>query len=111
MKRIAMLFVVLALALGSFASAQTIAPYVDAGISASSTLTGNSNVTAKNPNYIVGAGVEVNTKLFLLDVNAAFNTGNYRTFGISQINGSSYAATVQGTGFVKVGKLLLGGGT
>lgn len=110
MKRIAMLFSLLILAVG-LASAQTIAPYVDAGIGASSTFTGSTSITARNPNYNVGAGVEINTKRLLLDVNAQFNTGNYRTFGISELKSSSYAATVTGTGFVKVGKLLLGGGT
>jgi hypothetical protein len=107
MKRIAMLFSLLILAVG-LASAQTIAPYVDAGIGATSTFSGNASATAKNPAYIVGAGVEFNTKLILADVNAQFNSANYRTFGLA--NGDSYAATVTGTGFVKVKHLLIGGG-
>jgi hypothetical protein len=95
----------------SGASAQSaFAPYVDAGISASSTFTGNSSVTARNPNYNVGAGIESSTKHLLLDVNAQFNSGDYRTFGTA-LNGTAYAATVTGTGYLKLGKLLLGGGT
>jgi hypothetical protein len=103
----------LVLMVGSaFAQSGAFAPYVDAGISGSSTLTASSSVTAINPNYTVGAGIESSTKYLLLDVHANFNSQNYRTFGISAIgSGDSYAATVQGTGFLKVGKLLLGGGT
>lgn len=101
---------VLTLLVGSaFSQNGAFAPYVDASIGASSTITGNSTATAKNPNYSLGVGVESSTKHLLLDVNAQFNTANYRTFGLT--NGASYAATVQGTGFLKVGKLLLGGGT
>jgi hypothetical protein len=103
----------LVLMVGSaFSQSGAFAPYVDAGISASSTFTGTNSVTAINPNYTVGAGIESSTKYLLLDVHANFNSQNYRTFGISAIgSGDAYAATVQGTGFLKVGKLLLGGGT
>jgi len=112
MKAILSIFAVLAILVGSaFAQSGAFAPYVQAGISASSTFTGNNSVTARNPNYIVGAGIESSTKHLLLDVNANFNSQDYRTFGISGLNNNSYAATVTGTGFLKVGKLLLGGGT
>lgn len=111
MKKFAMLFAVMALLVSAaFAQNGAFAPYVDAGISASSTFTGNSSVTARNPNYIVGAGIESSTKHLLLDLNASFGSGNYRAFGLSGIKTSSYAATVQGTGFVKINHLLLGGG-
>lgn len=95
------------------ASAQSgaFAPYVQAGISGSSTFTGNSNVTAHNPNYIVGAGIESSTKYLLIDVNANFNSQDYRTFGVTSLNGNAYAATVSGTAFFKAGRVLLGGGT
>lgn len=94
---------------GAFAQSGVFAPYIDAGISASSTFTGNSAVTARNPNYNVGAGIESSTKHLLLDVNAQFNSADYRTFGTP--GSSSYAATVTATGFLKFGKLLVGGGT
>lgn len=101
---------VLALMVGSaFSQNGAFAPYVDAGIGGSSTFTGAANVTAHNPNYIVGAGIESSTKHLLLNLDARFESANYRTFGLA--NGDNYAATVTGTGFVKVGHLLLGGGT
>jgi hypothetical protein len=93
------------------ASAQSgvFAPYVDASIGGSSTFTGNASVTAHNPNYIVGAGIESSTKHLLLDVNGTFSTADYRAFGKPGAN--SFAGTITGTGYLKVGKLLLGGGT
>jgi hypothetical protein len=109
MKALLSFFAALTLLLMVGTASAQIAPYVDASIGGSSTFTGNAGVTQRNPNYIVGAGVEFNSKLLLLDVNAAFNSANYRSFGLA--NGDSYAATVQGTGYVKVGHLLLGGGT
>ena len=96
------------------ASAQSgaFAPYVQAGIGASSTFTGNSSVTAHNPNYTIGAGIESSTKHLLLDVNANFNSQDYRTFGgLLAKNGNAYAVTAEATGFVKISHLLLGGGT
>src|SRR5271166_1371221 len=105
-KMFALLVTALALMIGS-AFAQ-VKPYVDAGIGATSTFSGTASATAKNPNYQIGAGVEINTKLLLADVNAQFDSANYRTFGLA--NGDSYAAQVTGTGFVKIKHLLVGGG-
>lgn len=109
-KMFALLVTALALMIGSaFAQNSAFAPYVDAGIGGSSTFTGNSSVTAHNPNYIVGAGIESSTKHLLLDVNANFQTADYRAFGAPGAN--SFSGTVTGTGFLKIGSLLLGGGT
>jgi hypothetical protein len=110
MKFFASLFLALTVLVGvSAAQSGAFAPYVDASIGGSSTFTGNSSVTAHNPNYIVGAGIESSTKHLLLDVNANFQTADYRAFGAPGAN--SFAGTVTATGFVKVGSLLLGGGT
>src|SRR5271170_2012004 len=92
----------------AFAQNGAVAPYVDAGIGLSSTVTGTGSVTASNPNYFVGAGIESSTKHLLLDVNGQFSSGNVRTFG--QGTNGTYAATVTGTGFLKLGHFLVGGG-
>ncbi len=98
---------VLALLVGSAFS--QVKPYVDAGVGYQSTFTGTQQVTASNPSFVLGAGVELNTKLLLIDVNGQFDTQNVRNF--VNYNTSAFAGTVQGTGYVKVGKnLLLGGG-
>ncbi len=100
---------VLALLVGSaFSQSGAFAPYVDASIGGSSTFTGNASVTAHNPNYIVGVGIESSTKRLLLNVDANFSTADYRAFGAPGAN--SFAGTVTGEGFFKVGSLLLGGG-
>jgi len=93
----------------AFSQNGAFAPYVDAGIGGSSTFTGNGAVTAHNPNYIVGAGIESSTKHLLLNLDANFQSADYRTFGLA--SGDNYAATVTGTGYLKIGHLLLGGGT
>src|SRR5271157_2673616 len=86
-----------------------IKPYVDAGVGYQSTFTGTSSVTASNPSFNLGAGVELNSKLLLIDVNGQFNTQNVRNF--ANYNTSAFAGTVTGTGYAKIGKnLLLGGG-
>jgi len=92
----------------AFAQNGAFAPYVDAGIGGSSTLTANSSLSAHNPNYIVGAGIESSTKHLLLNVDANFQTADYRSFGAP--NSNSFAGTVTGEGFIKFGGLLLGGG-
>jgi len=97
---------VLALFVGSAFS--QVKPYVDAGVGYQSTFTGTSSVTASNPSFNLGAGVEINSKLLLIDVNGQFNTQNVRNF--QNYNTSAFAGTVTGTGYAKVGKLLLGGG-
>lgn len=84
------------------------APYVDAGIGASSTFTGTGSITARNPDYRFGAGIESNTSHFLFDVNGQFDSANIRTFGLA--NGDSFTGTINGQGYYKVGWLLLGGG-
>lgn len=102
---------VLFLAIASTASAQNgaFAPYADAGISFSSTLSATGSLTASNPNYIVGGGIESSTKHLLLDINGQFSTSNIRTFGFGK--GSAYTGTVSGSGYFKAGShLLLGGG-
>jgi hypothetical protein len=98
---------VLALFVGSAFS--QVKPYVDAGVGYQSTFTGTSSVTASNPSFNLGAGVEINSKRLLIDVNGQFNTQNVRNF--VNYNTSAFAGTVTGTGYAKIGKnLLLGGG-
>lgn len=105
------MIMVLALAVGSaFGQSGVFAPYVDGGIGISSTVTGTGSVTASNPNYFVGVGVESSSKFLLLDVNSQFSTANINSFKFSQVKTSSYAAKLQGTGYLKLGKLLVGGG-
>lgn len=109
MKTIAMVFAVVALMVSAaFAQNGAVAPYVDAGIGISSTLTGTGSLSASNPNYFLGAGIESSTAHLLLDVNGQFFTGNVRTFG--QGTNGTYAATITGTGFLKLGHILVGGG-
>jgi hypothetical protein len=110
-KLIVTLFAAVVLMVSSaFAQSGAIAPYVDAGIGISSSVTGTGSVTASNPNYFVGVGVESSTKHLLLDVNGQFSTANFYNFKISEIKTNTYAARVQGTGYLKLGKLLVGGG-
>jgi hypothetical protein len=92
------------------ASAQNgaFAPYVDAGVSVSSTFTGQGSLTARNPNYNFGAGIESSTSRLLLDINGQFNTQNVRGFDAPTID--SYKGTISGSGYLKVSHLLLGGG-
>ena len=94
----------------STASAQNgaFAPYADAGISVSSTVSGGAGLTASNPSYIVGAGIESSTKHFLFDINGQFGTQNIRTFGFGK--GASYTGTITGSGYLKLGSILLVGG-
>jgi hypothetical protein len=113
MKNLFSFFAVLVLALtfAGTASAQNgvFAPYVDAGISVSSTLTGTGSLTARNPNYQVGGGIESSSKYLLLNFDGQFNSQNVRTFGFGP--NASFTGTLTGTGFYKAGKhLLLGGG-
>ncbi len=84
------------------------APYVDAGISVSSTTSGTNTFTASNPNYVLGAGIESSTKHLLLDLDGQFSTQNVRTFGFG--SGSAYTGTVTGSGYLNLGGFLLGGG-
>src|SRR5271166_4750130 len=94
MKRIAMLFSLLILAVG-LASAQTIAPYVEGTISTAP--------SATTQNYQVGGGLEVNTKHLLLDADGIFSTAN-------AVNGAGHTGTLTGQGYYKLGHLLAGGG-
>src|SRR5208337_4311257 len=97
MRSISMFLAVVALLIGTaFAQNGAFAPYVQAGIGGSSTATGTSNITASNPNYIVGAGIESSTKHLLLNLDATFGTANYRSFGLKGVNPSSYNMTVTG---------------
>jgi len=105
-KSILVVLAALVLMVGSAFS--QIKPYVDAGVGASSTFNGSGTVTAHNPNYIVGAGVEVNSKHLLLNLDANFQTADFRAFG--KVNANAFAATVTGTGYLKFGKLLVGTG-
>lgn len=106
MKSIAVIFAAIVLMVGS-AFAQT-RPYVDAGVTYSSTFNGTASLTSQNPSFNVGAGIESNSKHLLLDLNGQFNTGNIRNF--QNYNTSAFTGTVTGTGFLKVGHILLGGG-
>jgi len=109
MKAITTLLAALVLMVGSaFAQNGAIAPYVDAGVGVSSTFTGTGSVTASNPSYNVGAGIESSTKHLLLDANGQFSSGNVRAFGAG--TSGTYAATITGTGYFKLGHILVGGG-
>jgi hypothetical protein len=108
-KSILLVLAALALMVSSaFAQNGAFAPYVDAGIGASSTFNGSGTVTAHNPNYIVGAGIESSTKHLLLNLDANFQSADFRAFG--KVNSNAFAATVTGTGYLKFGKLLVGTG-
>lgn len=116
MKRVFLtLLLMLGLAAGSTfaqnATAKTgaFAPYVDAGVGVSSTLTGGGTYTAKNPDYSFGLGVESDSNKFLFDINGQFNSANVRTFG-SALDEASYKGTVTGLGYVKIKHFLVGGG-
>lgn len=85
------------------------APYVDAGISVSSTVSGTGGLTASNPDYRLGLGVESSSSHFLLDLNGQFDSQNVRTFGFGA--NSSYMGTINGSGYFKLGpSVLVGGG-
>lgn len=118
--RFAALIAVLALAFAGPALAQNgvFAPYVDAGISVSSSSSPTNTLSlpgdislggVTNPNYTVGAGIESNTKNWLFDVNGQFNSQNPTSTivfgGASAING-----TISGSGYYKLGFLRIGGG-
>src|SRR5271154_2885143 len=106
-----MLFAAVVLMVGSaFAQNGALAPYVDAGIGVSSSVTGTGSVTASNPSYNVGAGIESSTKHLLLDLNGQFSTTNLKALNFSAVKTNSYAATVTGTGYLKAGHFLFGGG-
>lgn len=106
-KSILVVLAALVLMVGSAFS--QIKPYVDAGVGYQSTFTGTQNVTASNPSFNLGAGVELNSKHLLADINGQFDTQNVRNFVNYRTN--SFAGTITGTGYLKFGKnLLLGGG-
>lgn len=90
------------------AATHVIAPYADFGVSASSTFTGTDGLTASNPNYNAGIGIESDTRHLLLDANGQFYTGNVRTF--SNFSKASFKGTINVSGYAKLGFLLVGGG-
>lgn len=106
-----MLLILLGLSMSANAQEHVFAPYVDAGVGITSTLTGTNSITARNPDYNVGLGFESNTKHLLIDFNGQFSSQNVRSFAsLTNLKGTSFAGTVNASGYVKVGKLLLGGG-
>jgi len=107
MKRFALLFAVVALALtlGTVsASAQNgvFAPYVTAGVG----VQGGAfdYVTKTNPNFAFGGGIESSTKHFLLDANAVYNTAN------NVVTNNGYTVNAQASGYLKLGHILAGAG-
>lgn len=84
------------------------APYVDAGISASSTFTGTGSVSASNPNYNVGLGIESNEKYTYFNFDGQFSSANIRTFGLG--SGDAFTGTLVAEGYGKIHWLLIGGG-
>ncbi len=91
------------------ASAQNgpVAPYVDAGISATHS---TGTVGLANPNYRVGGGIESSTKHLLLDANVQFDSANLSGFrNVLNANGG-YTATVTGSAYLKLHGFLAGGG-
>lgn len=116
MNRVSLIVATLLLVLGlsGTASAQNgkFAPYVDAGIGISSTLSGTGSLTSSNPNFRVGVGVESSSKYVLLDINGQFDTQNIRSFtSLSGLRGGdSYKGTVNASGYLKLNHLLVGVG-
>lgn len=106
MKRIAMLFAVLALAVG-LASAQNgaFAPYAQGSVSYSA------NAGSTNPSFNGGLGIESSTKHLLLDVNGVFQTANPSVNGLNviQVGGRGYTGTLTGSAYLKLHKFLLAG--
>jgi hypothetical protein len=105
-KRFALVFAVaiLAVFIGvTHASAQNgaFAPYVTAGVSVQSGGTDWTNKT--NPNFALGGGIESDTKYFLFDTNAAYNTAD------NVITRNGYTVTAQASGYVKVFDHILAG--
>ena len=92
-----------ALALVAPANAQNgaFAPYTTIGITGSGT---GSVLNSSNPSGNAGIGIESSTKHLLLDVNyQAISANGFST-------GSGYTGQVTGSGYYKLGGLLLGGG-
>jgi hypothetical protein len=87
----------------STASAQNgaFAPYTTIGITGSGT---GSVLNSTTPSGNAGIGIESSTKHLLLDVN--YNA----TFANGFSTGSGYTGKVTGSGYLKLGALLVGGG-
>lgn len=92
----------------STASAQNgaFAPYVNAGISASSV---GSVFSTTNPNYNAGVGIESSTSHLLLDINGQFS-GGFAALGGAVHNTGGYNLTVTGSVYYRTHGFLLGGG-
>lgn len=89
----------------STASAQNgaFAPYVGVGITGTGT---GSVLTSDTPSGNVSVGIESSTKHLLLDVNTKLSAPKGYTFDGDQ----GYTGTVTGSGYLKLGGLLAGGG-
>jgi hypothetical protein len=100
MKRIILLFAVLALLAGAtFAQNGAFAPYATGSVSTSSAL------GYKNPDFTVGAGIESSTQYLLLDIHGLFDTANLT------VTDKGYTGTIQASGYYKFfGHMLAGAG-
>jgi len=100
---LALTVLVAALALTAPAHAQNgaFAPYGTIGITGSGT---GSVLNSTTPSGNAGIGIESSTKHLLLDVNYT------ATFANGFSTGSGYTGQVTGSGYLKLGKLLVGGG-
>jgi hypothetical protein len=106
MKRFALLFAVLTLAVFAASSAKAqngaFSPYVTAGVSVQG---GGIDYTNKtNPNFAVGGGIESSTKYLLLDANAVYNTAN------NVVTSNGYTVDSQASGYFKLSHVLIGAG-
>jgi hypothetical protein len=98
MKRFALLFAVLTLAVFAASSAKAqngaFAPYVTAGVSVQG---GGIDYTNKtNPNFVLGGGIESSTKHLLLDVNTTYNTAD------NVVTKNGYTVNTQASGYLKL---------
>lgn len=106
MKRFALLFAVLTLAVFAASSAKAqngvFAPYVTAGVSVQG---GGIDYTNKtNPNFVLGGGIESSTKYLLLDVNSTYNTAD------NVVTSNGYTVNTQASGYFKLSHVLVGAG-
>jgi hypothetical protein len=82
-------------------TASVLAPYIDASIQGTHN-SGNFGFTG--PQYTYGGGIESNTRHLFLDVNVLENTADPNNFS------GGYTTTVTGSGYLKFGGVLAGGG-
>lgn len=106
LKRIAMLFAMLALFAGlAVAQNGAFAPYVQGSVSYSA------NQGQSNPSFNGGLGIESSTNALLLDLNGTFATANPADSELNLVTvaGRGFTGTIAGSAYLKVTKHLLAG--